>query len=346
MAVKQLGKKAQIFSLIAILMSALFIMIFSGASHLAYDRNVKTKETGIGTTDQFVKDLEEFSKEGAKETGRQVLHALITYHNGTNNFTNFTRSFEDCYLTGTFKQKYPGGKRLNCSDGTSNLSYHTIMKDIFDMARETYDANITHKNINVSISQSSPYDFKIKTKSTVRIEKERGGIGDYGWTRHLDTTALLDFTIMPDPLSRDTEYERKIITHPETGRFEGRASNVNGNLSLLAEYINNSYFLIDQTAPTIVQMLEGKVRHEIGDYEWGNNSYGITSYLNESHYHNNRTAMVEYRYKTRAFDDCTELRRIDHPNISDDIIFEREYLLATLNITDARHLEVCDCCDD
>ncbi|MGM5481339.1 MAG: hypothetical protein ACQESE_02920 [Nanobdellota archaeon] len=346
MAVIPIGKKAQVFSLIAVLMSALFIMIFSGANHLAFDRNVNTKRTAIESTDQFVKDLEEFSEEGAKETARKNLYALITYHNRTNNFTDFMKSFKDCFLTGAFKQEYPSSMRINCSGGSENYSYHSTMEQLFDLARNITDANITHKNINVTITQSSPYNFKITTTSEVIIIKDKGGVGEYGWTRHLDTTTYLDITNMPDPMSRGTTYERSIVPHEGMDRLRARASNIKGNLSLLAEYINNEYFIIDQTAPTIVQMLEGKVRHENDDYEWGNNSYGITSYLNDSHYQSNKTVLVEYRYETRVFDECAQLRRIDHENISDDLIFERDYLVSILNISDSQLLEVCDCCDD
>lgn len=338
------SKKAQVFSLIAVLMSALFIMLFSGASHLAYDRNVKTTETAIETTDQFVTDLEQFSEEGARETARENLLELIKYHNNTNEFENFTRSFEDCFLTGTFKANYSSGTTMNCSD-SSNTSYESTMKKIFDIAQTAYDINITHKNANVTITLSSPFQYKVTTTSIVEIEKERGGIGNYGWTRDLVTTVYLDVTGMPDPLSMNTPYERTIKLHPDKDMFQGRVSNIDGNLNLLAEYINNSYFIIDQTAPTLTQILEGNIVPEEGDYEYGNNSFGITSYLNVSDYQDNETAMTEYRYDVIKFN-CKRLRRIDHANISDDLIFERKYLIGYLNISDSKLLDVCDCCDE
>ena len=150
---------------------------------------------------------------------------------------------------------------------------------------------------------------------------------------------------MPDPLSMNTPYERTIQNNPDMDLFQGRVSNINGRLDLLAEYINNSYFIIDQTAPTIEQMLEGEIVPEEGAYEYGNNSFGITSYLNISEYMNSNTSMVEYRYDIVNFDDCTKLRRIDHENISDDLIFERKYLIGYLNISDSKLLDVCSCCD-
>lgn len=341
MAMMLFSKKAQVFSLIAVLMSALFVMIFAGGNDVIYDRNVKTKRIAIESADQFVDDLEGFVREGSKRAGRRILHDLIIYHNGSNNFTNFTRSFEECFHTGEFNATDRGV--ISCSRTYENVSFENITTDIYQLAEETYDMNITQKDVEVSVRQTSPYEFRIDTEAIIAVDRDGVGVGSYGWEREISTTGYFSIVGMPDPLSTDKDYNRTIEVHPEMEMLQARTSNIDGNISLLAEFIDNKYFIIDQRAPTIVQMLEGNIYPE-EDYEKGSNSFGITSYLNGTFYDGNSTSMVEYRYGRRSFDP-EELERMNDSAVSDEVLLEKDEL-SLLNISVGERLDVAGCCDD
>ncbi|MGM5480448.1 MAG: hypothetical protein ACQESC_03235 [Nanobdellota archaeon] len=340
------SRKAQVFSLIAVLMSVLFVMIFTGGQRPSIDGDVPVTESSISTTNHFVGDLEELSQEISRETGRVILFDLIKYHNGTNNFSDFTKSYEDCYRQGSFKQNYPGGNYINCSSNGSNVSFNSQLETIFDLAKDLYNLDITHTLVNVDIKQSSPFEYRIRSSNIIDITKEDGVVGSASWSKHLTLTSYVSIIGMPDPLSLSTPYERTIQPFPEVDLFSGRVSQIDGNLTLLGHYFSEPFFIIDQTAPSLTQQLEGNIYAEQGDYSYGNNSYGITSFLNESHYINNKTVHVEYRYNKTTFDDCQELRRIDSSDISSDIIFEKDYVQSYLGVSSSNLLTVCGECDD
>ncbi len=327
-------------------MSALFILIFTGGDAINFDEDVKTTETAIKTSNQFVDDLKGFVNEGARASGRMILHDLIIYHNNSNNFSNFTVSVKDCFLNGSFKQNYSDNTEgwKECNLRYENSTFGETMRDIYDVAEQTYDISISQHNSSVSVRQTSPYEFRFDVTTVVDARKKRGGIGDYGWTKLIDTQAYVSIVGLPDPLSINTKYERNITVHDSIDRLNARTSNIDGDAEELAEFINNKYFIIDQKAPSFTQMLEGKISPEKGDYDRGNNNYGITSYLNESFYKNNRTSMEEYRY-TRINIEPKNLRRINHSTISDDILFEKDSLIS-MNFTTSNWLEVKGKCDN
>ncbi|MFW6378497.1 MAG: hypothetical protein ACOCZV_00580 [Nanoarchaeota archaeon] len=346
MAIRPFSKKGQVFSLIAVLMSALFILIFTGGDAINFDEDVKTTETAIKTTNQFVDDLKGFVSEGARASGRMIFHDLLIYHNNSNNFSNFTVSVKDCFLNGSFKENYSdtNGGWKECNLTYENSTFDETMRDIYDVAERTYDINISQHNSSVSVRQTSPYEFRLDVTTVVDARKERGGVGDYGWTKLIDTRVYVSIVGLPDPLSINTDYERNITVHDSIDRLNARTSNIDGDAKELAEFIDNEYFIIDQKAPSFTQMLEGKISPENGDYDKGNNSYGITSYLNGSFYENNRTSMEEYRYK-RIDIEPEDLRRINHDSISDNILFEKNSLIQ-MNFTNSNWLEVEGNCDN
>lgn len=339
--------KAQIFSVITILMSLLFILLFSGATRIPLDKNVVILTSDISTVNLFVDDINSFVDAGLQNQLLQALNYTVGFHAGVNNFSNYTAALESCLYNNTFRHQ--PAILSNCSNTGENSSLASFLDIYFSQAESIYNVSIDYVIYNLSVHQSRPFFFTVNAVLLVNISRP-----SFQWSKIINTSQLVTIDGLTDPLSISGHFIRKIHYKPPYGEtFDASVSFVSGNsffdFDKLADYIDNRYYFRDASAPSFVQMMEGN----LGSFSTNNNSLGIGSFIPEfnltsnSNYVQNTSFVVSQRMGIPAEYSCSDLRRIRHDNISTNLLFPYDYLVDILKIpsTNTRLSAVCGCCN-
>lgn len=337
--------KAQLFSMIALLMSLFFILLFSGITRVPLDSDVEANQAQALYLNDVVLDLDSLIISSAESSSLQILNFSVSHLNGSNYFSNFSAFFDDCFITGSFYDEYDAVEKL-CSPSNDNVSFVKLIQEVFDLTAQIHNLNITIQNIEHNMSLFDAYSLEIlaKVDVDVRLISQRRNIA---WQREIIVSSQVDFNGIRDPASIGTNFPRRIVHRPDERTFA--RIGFRGSALLVGEYINNTYYFLDQTGPSFFDRMEGRQTANFNLTDA--NPLGIATFIppynqsGDSLYLPN-VSMVDHHYDWGANPQIDLLRFFESSyNINPNVTLYREYVLQGLGFNESNLVELESNCD-
>ena len=250
-------------------------------------------------------------------------------------FENFSNSFKSCF-EGT---NYVYNSTLNntplvCDSsyvlGNSgyNFSFKHYLDNLFSMASGIYNVSISYENIHADIIPSnSPFYISVNVSLMVHLSRN-----DYSWDRYISVIRDVSINGISHPLIMN----RRIFVYPSIDGDNFYLSHFDGNASLVAEFIDGSYYYRDNRSPSLIDLFNGNIPDNGGFNSTNVQPYGIGSfipanatYLQGPAYrvnHGNTSSSIEYDYINENAYNPDDLRRISSPEINVNQTFQKDYV--------------------
>lgn len=291
------NKTAQVFSLISILMSVLFILIYSQVTHVPLDKDSPVIKTEIGRLDTFVKDFDELVNNAIDRTAYQTLEQFsllqqtIYATNASVYFENVSAAFIGCFESEEFVYNssyssipcFTGNTSSTLAGENFTFSFNAYMQSLILAAEDLYGADIALGPVIADVEfGTNAFELVVHVQTTIAIEKE-----SYSWNRFIDVYRTVEIQGISHPL-----FEGRRIRHQpydigntfNLSRFEGDPDKV-------VEFITSSYYFVDKRAPSLFDIYEGNFS------DITNNSFGISSILDDSFSPDaSATGFIEFDY--------------------------------------------------
>jgi hypothetical protein len=344
MAIK-LRNKGQTFSLISILMSALFILLFSSILAVSGSNQADISEAQNVLLTNYIQNLPNYIGSLTAKSMYPILNYSI-YHledpSGQGYYIDYKKVLMDCLNSGSYIDTSipPYNVRKLCSDSGQNHSIRVHIDDLLTLSTSAYDAQYSYEILSIDVYQSDAYELEVDL--VINFQASRKEVYQ---SSLINVTKQISLLGLPNPATVGEDYEQLIRYAPN--RELTRSTNFFGNISLIANYTTNEYYFRDSQGTSFVDKAEGISVFDL-DY---NNPYGIVSFIPaeqgaNNFYISNTTAHLDFLYESGAQFDCSVLRRIDDPLIDDDILFPQSFLFNDLGLNGSNSvLEVCGCCD-
>jgi len=354
------SRKAQVFSMIAIMMSILFILIFSNLTHVPLDRKTPIVVSEITRIDTFVKDFDQLVINAIDQSayGSLAQFALLQQQiheaNQSQYFDNFTDSFESCFegTTYSYSSSVPNSDNFPCSSagiisGGYNFSFSNYLDSVFAAASTTFNISISYGGIEANLVPSNnPFDLTLNVSMLVNLSRD-----DYSWNRFINVQRKISIDGVDHPLI----VGRKIKVNPMLGgRNFGIGDSRFRDPVKIAEFIDGGYYFRDNRSPSFVDLFEGNIPGA-GGLPSADNYLGITSFLpaNMTYlpvgnvYVGNFSSSLEYDYLNSTAYNPDDLRRLDYAGLNNNQIFTADYIeYLGFNLGDGVVLDVAGECDD
>lgn len=314
------SKKAVFFSLIAILMSTLFIVLFSTSTHVSLDRYAEIANYDVDYMNDFVSDVDIFVDYALEIAAFYTLNDLSYQAPVDDAYV----AFEECFSTGMFVS---GASSVPCSV-SDNHSFPAVLDDLLTKAKLVHEIDLDISLLSVSMLDNSYFDVGVD--AIVRINISRF---DASWIRTVNSSKFVSYTGIVDPLSVGTSYERVVKLHPTIAFADTFAvGSFSHNYDVFEEFVSNEYYFADQSAPSFVDRLEGRVPANVsGDYF---SAFGIASFVQDDYDFDppRKSSFVLWHNKVPSLtfiDD--DLRRINHTGINTNFMVPVDFILINMN---------------
>lgn len=348
-------ESGQVFSLISMLMTVVFVLLFSSLTHIALNTDTEIEIAHVERIDELVSDLDDLVLMTVDSSTYRVLNFSIAHIETDGFFTDYPTVFEECFISGQFEE---GGTITNCTYGTENVSFPAKLDDLFEKIGDEYNLSINHTFVNASYGQNEPYALYVNFTLLVDVQGD-----NFAWHRFLNLSREISILGMTDPLTARTSYKRPIQVLPEAGQFVSTSTlNVGEepalfeqSMRVLQEIMNNSYYFIDKTGLSIAERFEN---YSIpGDELFAERSdIGITSFVPwnvtaGTSLHLNETSKVQHHYTAGYQFEFDKLRRLNSQitgmgGFDHNLTIHEDYLTFELGISPFYFLEVEGCCTE
>lgn len=338
-------KKAQLFSMIALMMSVFFILVFSSTTHVPLDNDVDQVYGEVQLLNDVVLDLPTLVESAVESSSLQILNFSVDHLNGSNYFPSFKNFFSSCFETGYFFD-YTDSLDKICSLSNTDVSFTKLLNDIFHLTGEVYNLDISIISVNHSMYPSDAYSLEVDATVVVDIKlisKKK----NIAWKRKISVSQQIDYTGITDPASIGTNFVRKIVFHPGVYPNPDKRTftrvGFNGDFNLVQDYISNTYYFVDKTGPSFIDRMEGKQTEDFLLIE--SNEFGIATFIspfNESgdSLYIEGVSMIDHHYDWGAKPDIDYLRFFNSTSgINRNITLYYSYAIAGLFFDDSVDLE-------
>lgn len=312
-------KKGVVFSLIALLISTLFLIIFSVFMHVPLNQKALVEMQGVKRAENFLNVFPSYLGTAIEYSSYQVLNFIIE----ESPVEDFSDIFISCMLHGNYTE---GGILKNCSyinfEDAYNNTLTNNLDEIFYLASKIYRGTGSVHINKLNVIQISPYELLVDVDVLMFFK-----VGEkIQWERNFKVSKTVNIIGLKDPLTK-TYLNRSIKVVDEYFTI----SEINGNLSLFEDILKNNYTFIDTFAPSFVDVLEGKIRD--GQFDSSKN-LGINSFMPEKLYNGSNsykinTSMISWDYVSLKKYNMTDLYLI---NYSDLPSLDLTYFLYDLNV--------------
>ncbi|MBI3034821.1 hypothetical protein HYY71_00725 [Candidatus Woesearchaeota archaeon] len=232
MAKMRIKKKGVFFTLIAIAIMALSIIIFTPQADISLQKDSQAIRARISSIDNYVDDLENnYFKTVLRATTHKTLLSLIFYINSTGSYIDLDSAFYEVALNGTINQvpiDSTTGKKLMENSTLANWS-----QKIADAAKDTLNVNTTITIKNASVSQTKPWQIDSRIAANITV---KSNVAE--WSRISTATASIGIEDFYDPyylVNTDGAYANQIrISTLEFGKW---------NVSHVREHLRNGTYM-------------------------------------------------------------------------------------------------------
>ncbi|MBI2660197.1 hypothetical protein HYX07_03485 [Candidatus Woesearchaeota archaeon] len=155
----KMSKKGIFFTFLAITIMAIFLLVFTPQADISLQRNTQAIAARIGAMDNYVNTLEnDYFETVLRASTHKAVLSLIYYMNSTGSYIpNFDASFSEVITTGNIN-----GVAIDSITGKKIMENNTLTdwsNKIIEVSKDTLNVNTTITIINVSASQSKPWNI-------------------------------------------------------------------------------------------------------------------------------------------------------------------------------------------
>jgi hypothetical protein len=281
-----LNKKAIIFTMIAVLMSLLFTIIFAPNYQLPYDHENDAIRLRVLTLDQFAKDFENYAEFALELKSYEVLEALIE-RAADKKKIYFENYFESCITKNTMGVD-------NCSSTGQNVTIYNALDKIVNLSRNNLSIQLAYRVNKVDITQENPWKLRARMNITYYITDVYAE-----WERTKIITSDVSIEDLKDPIYALNK------TYNNTFK-QNKVAVTEWNITKLQAFYDSKEYRYNPRAPSFIDRVEYNLT--------GNSTCcGIESLVDitQTGFKPNRT-FVDYELFANHYYSClTELKRIN-----------------------------------
>ncbi len=235
-------KKAQLFSILAILIISLMFLSFELFSFIHQRGVIKTR---ISTMDSFLYSIEQNLERQVYISGFRILFLAENQITSTGNYIEVDKFFNEAFFNGTVNNV--------SSEILLGATYNDLINSLNQKANKI-NTEIILSNTIINISQDDPWHIKFSLVSDF-IMRDKGDLAK--WEKQQVISAFIPITGLEDPIYTVNSYA-KVSRKINQTIYEGNYFN-EGDVSNLLSHVNNGYYAENSFAPSFLKRLEGNL---------------------------------------------------------------------------------------
>jgi len=236
------SKKAQLFSILAILIISLMFLSFELFSFIHQRGVIKTR---ISTMDSFLYSIEQNLERQVYISGFRILFLAENQITSTGNYIEVDKFFNEAFFNGTVNNV--------SSEILLGATYNDLINSLNQKASKI-NTEIILSNTTINISQDDPWHIKFSLVSDF-IMRDKGDLAK--WEKQQVISAFIPITGLEDPIYTVNSYA-KVSRKINQTIYEGNYIN-EGDVSNLLSHVNNGYYAENSFAPSFLKRLEGNL---------------------------------------------------------------------------------------
>ncbi len=196
---QNLGRQAILFSMIAILLSAFFILLFWSANAPSLLRTTAASETRVAVMNQYLSSWDSYVQDALRLSIRGALIVMaeqITDDAKEYPLEAMTRNLSLCLETGSFN---PEGVMVSCSPGGVHTSFRGRLSNFTALAQDELGVTTTYTlGDDYSIMDAGPFELLVRFTMNYTV-----GDSFAEWNRtdsYNNYTVIVSVVGLPDPL--------------------------------------------------------------------------------------------------------------------------------------------------
>lgn len=292
-------RKGIFFTLIAITIMAVFILVFTPQADISIQKDTQAIRTRIGSIDNYVNDLENrYFETVLRATTYKTLLSLIFYINSTGAYLpDMDSAFSEVMLTGKIN-----GVAIDTVTGKKIMTNNTLAdwnSRIIETARDTLNVNTTITVNRVSVFQTKPWNIDSAMDVSFSVSSK---VADWKKSAVIKTT--MEIEGLPDPYY--------LVNTKSTGSYTNqiKKSSVEFNqwgISKVREHLRNSTYahFEDSDAPSFLMRFTNTIT--------SSGCCGIESLVNPNKINpsDQKESYADYLFWTHQYaNNCTQLYNI------------------------------------
>ena len=325
---KKINKKAVIFTIISLVISAIIISAFFFTQSTRLDSGVSNTMLRVNSINSFISQAEELAAYSAGVETRKALENMTEEMINRNDYyfpspqpNRFKLKLKECLTTGTARFTGGGGPIQSTHNCNANLTKQ--LEDFSNFSKENLDMDITFKINDIDFNQIGPWIIFTEANITITVNDT---FAFWNITKILTGSTsiigLKDPTHWIDPL---TFYRQiKIVERDE---MVGTWDRYTSTLNLYG--VSGKYFQYDK-APNFLNRLNGDLSEE----DTGSGIASIVLYKDENH---PRISNLDYAFLRRTGCTGSDTNRMITFNFSSLPIEERTRLNLSSDLDNSIH---------
>jgi Flp pilus assembly protein TadG len=246
-----IDKRAQIFTLISIVLLSLVFLSFEIYTFIQEKNSVQTR---VDTMNSFLRSIETNLERQLYIVGFRIIFLAETQITTSGAYIDVDSFFDDAFFNGIV-------------DGDTNntlligVTYDDLIESLNDKASKI-NVNITLSNTVINISQTDPWHVRFDMVSDfVMVDNQ----GLANWSKQQIYTAFIPVSGFEDPLytiNSNALVSRKINQTPFEGNYTDGADVTN-----IFSHVANGYYSANSNAPSFLNRLEGNLSADLNGIE-------------------------------------------------------------------------------
>ncbi len=184
-----LGKKAVVFTLIAILISAFLFLLYASEYTPKENSLLPVVKNRVRILDRFNENFLQYSSEAMDISSFKAMSGMAAYADTHGFFANFESSFLECVKNGTLNSG------LDPCPGMENSTLTYWLDQITNLSQSELGINISYALLSMQVTQPFPFQVKVSVNLHYNIEDIFARIN-----RTITLNKLVSIEGLPDPL--------------------------------------------------------------------------------------------------------------------------------------------------
>jgi len=241
----KINKKAQLFTMLTILLITLMFLSFELFSFFHESRSIKTR---VSTMDAFLSSVEENLERQVYISGFRIIFLAEERITATGNYINVNDFFNEAFFNGTVNGE------------PNSILYGATYNDLINSLNTKADkinVNIVLQNSSLYVSQNNPWSVNVKLVSDF-IMNDQEDLAKWEKTQTISTE--IPITFFEDPIFTTNSYARISRKINQTS-YEGNY--VNGeDVSNLLTHVTQGFYAENINAPSFLMRLQGNLSQD------------------------------------------------------------------------------------
>jgi hypothetical protein len=247
--------KGMFFTLIAIVLSGLFVATFAFTSRYDQSRQMDSVEIRINTMNEFLKSLDNDLQNALYISSYRAFMSIADHISSTGLFlTDLDSQFEQLLRNGTIgNQTSPRMVNQTMTDWSQKMM----------LLAKSMDTNLSLSLLNVSLSHQSPWQVTVRAAMNVSLRDQRGTAS---WRSVVTITTSVPIEGFEDPVS-------VVNSNGQLPKTIVRTNLTEWNLASLQQHFAEKTYRANGSGPSFLMRLEGSL---------GSSANGIETLVNKT----------------------------------------------------------------